>query len=141
MLLMVRLAALCLSLALLGGLVLHDLAGAKLTIDMARAAAPAPVSMSGPDLAPTVTPAPALTIAAPEGAALRADDCAACGAGDPAALTCNWDCTAPVFSTESLPLPVAVTLHTSLVAMPGDMALAGLDPGADPFPPRNIFLS
>lgn len=139
--LMVRLAALCLSLALLGGLILHDLAGAKVTIDMARAAAPAPVSLPTSDLAPDLALNPAQATAASEGAAMRADACGACQADDPAALTCNWDCTAPVFSTETLPLPVAVTLHASLVAMPGDMDLAGLDPGADPFPPRSTFLS
>ena len=112
--LLVRLAMLCLSLALLGGVLLHDLAGAKMSLDMAGTT---------------------MTAVEQEGA------CPACPQESSDLVACDMDCTAPVLSTDRVSRAVALDMRSSRLDMTADLDLAGLDPGSDPFPPRSTFPS
>ncbi|RKF15341.1 hypothetical protein D6850_11015 [Roseovarius spongiae] len=112
---LVRLATLCLSLALLGGMLGHDLAGAKMSLEMASAAT---------------------VIDAEQG-----DICPACTQDTSDAVVCDMDCTAPVLSTVRDARTAGLNLRSSPLETSGDLDLAGLDPGSDPFPPRSTFLS
>ncbi len=109
-----RLAMLCLSLALLGGALLQDVSGARMTLGMASAAA-----------------------AMDEG---HDDLCPACSPEAEASLVCDLDCTAPVFSTAAEPRTAPFGRRVTPLERPRDRDLSGLDPGSDPFPPRSRFL-
>tara|TARA_R110002110_G_C12967506_1_gene672245 strand:+ start:203 stop:550 length:348 start_codon:yes stop_codon:yes gene_type:complete len=113
--LLVRLAALCLSVALLSGVLLHDLAGAKMSLDMANS-----VSMVDAE---------------------QDSVCPACTPEGPNVIVCDMDCTAPVFLTGKVSQSEPIAVETSFLWMPSDLDLAGLDQGHDPFPPRSTFLS
>lgn len=113
--LLLRLATLCLSLALLGGVLLHDLTGAKMSLDMAGAASVMDVE---PD-----------------------DICPACTQDADEAIVCDVDCTAPVLSTARASQAEPFDLISSRLAGTGDLHLAEFDPASDPFPPRTSFLS
>lgn len=113
--LLLRLATLCLSLALLGGVLLHDLAGAKMSLDIASAA-----SVMGVE---------------------QDDICPACTQDADEAIVCDMDCTAPVLSTARASQADPFDLISTHLARSGDLHLAGLDPASDPFPPRTSFLS
>ncbi len=106
---------LCLSLALLGGVLLHDLAGARMSLDMASAA--------------------------PATHAQQDDLCPACTQDQTDVIVCDMDCTAPVLSTARPSLAEVLSLPSTLATRSGDVHHAGLDPGSDPFPPRTSFLS
>ncbi|MFW8596372.1 hypothetical protein [Cribrihabitans neustonicus] len=109
---LVRLAMLCLSLALLGGVTLHDVSGARMSIDMAAS------SVEQQD-----------------------DLCSACVQEDGAEIACDFDCTAPLLSTPSsmAELPIAV-IAISLV-WPADSAVRTRNLDFDPAPPRTTILS
>lgn len=113
--LLLRLATLCLSLALLSGVLLHDLAGAKMSLDMAGAASMMDVEQD--------------------------DICPACTQDVDEAIVCDMDCTAPVLSTARASQAEPFDLVSSRFARTGEVHLPGLDPASDPFPPRTSFLS
>lgn len=103
---------LCLSLALLGGVMMHDAAGARMSIDMAAS------SVEQQD-----------------------DLCPACVQDDGEQMVCGFDCTAPLLSTASsmtdLPMAIAVTG----LAWPADSAVRTRNLDFDPAPPRTNILS
>ncbi len=110
----VRLATLCLSLVLLGGVMLHDVASASMSFDMANS-----------DMT----------------AAVAADDnCPACTSGKTAAVACDLDCTAPVLLAVTTPISAVKTMRSSGLVSVANLSLKGLDLGVDPTPPRNTFL-
>jgi hypothetical protein len=110
----IRLATLCLSLVLLGGVLLHDVASASMSFDMANS-----------DLT----------------AAVAADDnCPACTSGKTAMLACDLDCTAPILLAAATPISAVKTVRSSGLVSVADLSLQGLDLGVDPTPPRNILL-
>lgn len=109
---LVRLAMLCLSLALLGGVILHDVSGVRMSIGMAAS------NVEQQD-----------------------DLCPACVQDDGEQMVCEFDCTAPLLSTASpmADLPTAV-IATSL-AWPADSAVRTHHLDFDPAPPRTTILS
>lgn len=113
--LLLRLITLCLTLALLSGVLLHDLAGAKMSLEMASAASVMDVEQD--------------------------DICPACTQDTDEAIVCDMDCTAPVLSTARASQAEPFDLVSSRLARTGDLHLAGLDPASDPFPPRTSFLN
>ncbi|WP_146586180.1 hypothetical protein [Puniceibacterium confluentis] len=109
-----RLVSVCCALALLGGILLHDLAAAKMSAEMAEAR---------------------LSIASGD-----SDACPACAPDGPE-VVCDIDCTAPVLSTAvAAEIVAAVTLRSLRLTLPGDMGRTGLDPGSEPHPPRGTVL-
>jgi hypothetical protein len=101
------------SLALLGGLMLHDMAGARMSFDMAAAAAT--------DQSDEV--------------------CPACEVEDVETVACDLDCTAPLLFTGALSatMPERLTAGTHLPTAPD--AFRARRPGFDPAPPRTTILS
>lgn len=112
---LLRLATLCLSLALLSGVLLHDLAGTKMSLDMAGAASVMDVEQD--------------------------DICPACTQDTDEAIVCDMDCTVSVLSTARASQAAPFDLIYSRLPRAGDIHLPGLDPASDPFPPRTSFLS
>ncbi|KAF0677172.1 hypothetical protein [Profundibacterium mesophilum] len=112
---LLRLATLCLSLALLGGVLMHDLAGARMSLDMASAA-------TAPDVE-------------------QGELCPACSEDMAEVPLCDMDCTAPVHVSGKAQQLSPLTLRTTALGQSGDDRLVGLDPGSDPFPPRNSVLA
>lgn len=109
-----RLATLCLSVVLLGGVLLHDTASAAMSFEMAASDM---VSAAGDD-----------------------GNCPACAENDAGEVVCDLDCTAPVLSTAVTPQALSGALRGScLVARPG-ISLRNLDLGVDPTPPRSHIL-
>ncbi len=112
---LLRLATFCLSLALLSGMLVHELAAAKMSVKMAA-------GVSSFDTA-------------------HDPMCPTCSPDDQHEAVCDMDCTAPVFSTAGAPQLEPVAFQTSPLKIAGTLDLTGLDPGSDPFPPRSTFLS
>ena len=113
---------LCFSLALLGGVLLHDTARARMSFAMAASEM---VSATG-DVS-----------VAEEG-----EICPACAPDDAAdEVACDFDCTAPALSTTATPQAVATTLHGARLTSTVGISLRGLDLGVDPTPPRSTILS
>ncbi|MBQ0717788.1 MAG: hypothetical protein KBT64_11245 [Sulfitobacter litoralis] len=111
---LLRLTTFCLSLALLSGVLAHDLAAANMSMEMSGLTTSAHIEQD--------------------------DDCTACLQDDQGAIVCDIDCTAPVFLIAQLLQPQPETLHRFAVPMPKDLGLSGTDPASDPFPPRTISL-
>lgn len=111
--LLTRLAMLCLSLALFGGMMLHDAASARMSLEMAEAER---------------LPDPASETA-----------CPACGEGAPQGEFCDFDCTAPAFVAATVQGVSVPGFTITRRAVPRDPPRRGLDPGADPFPPRSVL--
>ena len=107
-----RLFAICLSLALLGGVMAHEVVSARMSIDMAASAFQEQ----------------------------QDDICPACGAEDEEAVVCDLDCTAPLLFAQTTlpPLPERPSVgHVQLV----DALIEARRPGFDPAPPRTSILS
>ncbi|EAQ04607.1 hypothetical protein OB2597_04975 [Pseudooceanicola batsensis HTCC2597] len=109
----VRLVSFCLSIALLGGVMMHDAAGARMSFDMAASAV----------------------------AEAQDDLCPACDQDASEQLVCDLDCTAPLLSTEGSPEILPQTVATRGITRPDDTALRTRRPGFDPAPPRTTILS
>ena len=110
----IRLATLCLSLVLLGGVMLHDVASASMSFDMANS-----------DMT----------------AAVAADDnCPACTSDKTAAAACDLDCTTPVLLAVTIPDGAVKAVRRSGLISVANLSLQGLDLGVDPTPPRSILL-
>jgi hypothetical protein len=109
----VRLATLCLSLALLSGVMMHAAAGARMSFDMA-----ASVVVEHQD-----------------------DLCPACEQGESEQPVCDLDCTAPLLSTAGASDFPPQTVATRNMTRPDDTAVRTRRPGFDPAPPRTTILS
>ncbi|MCF7702043.1 hypothetical protein [Loktanella sp. M215] len=110
----IRLATLCLSLVLLGGVMLHDVASANMSFDMANR-----------DMT----------------AAVAADDnCPACTSDKTTKVACDLDCTAPVLLAVSTPTSAVKAVRRSGLISVAALSLEGLDLGVDPTPPRSTLL-
>lgn len=109
----VRLLSLCVSLTLLGGLMLHDVAGAQMSFDMAAAS----ISDQNENV------------------------CPACEAEDAETIACNVDCTAqmPFIGASSAPSMERLVVDAHPSTGPDSMRMRR--PGFDPAPPRTNFLS
>lgn len=115
----IRLATLCLSLALLGGAILHDAASARMSFDMANS------GVADMDTA----------------AAVAADDnCPACISGETTAVACDLDCTAPVLLSVTVPDGAVKAVRRSALISVVAPSPEGLDLGVDPTPPRSSLL-
>ena len=108
-----RLVSLCLSLALLGGVMMHDAAGARMSFDMAASAV----------------------------ADAQDDLCPACDQNASEQLVCDLDCTAPLLSTEGSSEILPQTVAARSMTRSDDTALRTRRPGFDPAPPRTTILS
>ena len=109
----VRLASLCLSLALLGGVLLHDVAGARMSLDMTATAM----------------------------AEQQDDTCLACAQDADEQMVCDFDCTAPLLSTETSPEALPQAVAGTDLSWPDDATARARQPGFDPAPPRTTILS
>lgn len=109
---LIRLAMLCLSLALLGGVMLHDVSGARMSIDMAAS------SVEQQD-----------------------DLCPACVQDAGEEMVCDFDCTAPLLSTASSMADLQIAVIATSLAWPADPALRTRHLDFDPAPPRTTILS
>lgn len=112
---LLRLATFCLSLVLLTGVLVHDLAAANMSMEM-----------SGMTVSSTID----------EGEA-----CAACLPGEQSEVVCDIDCTAPVFIFSQMHQSPIESVQRFFMSAPADLSLDGLNPGSDPFPPRTTSLS
>jgi hypothetical protein len=113
--LLIRLAAFCLSFALLSGVLLHDLASVNMSLDMASA-----VSVIDAE---------------------QDSRCPAC-APDGATMTdCDMDCTAPIFLAAQASQSEPNTSKSTPFRIPSRFDLAGLDLGIDLSPPRSTSIS
>ncbi|MFZ3584086.1 hypothetical protein ACOI1H_18250 [Loktanella sp. DJP18] len=110
----IRLATLCLSLVLLGGVMLHDVSNASMSFDMA-----------GRDM---------------NAAVAEDDNCPACMTGKTATVACDLDCTTPVLLAMNSPDGAVKTMRSSGLVAVADRSLKGLDIGVDPTPPRSTLL-
>jgi len=108
-----RLVSFCLSLVLLGGVMMHDAAGARMSFDMAASAVAEP----------------------------QDNLCPVCDQGASEQLVCDLDCTAPFLSTEGSSEILPQTVATHSLTRPDDTALRTRRPGFDPAPPRTTILS
>ncbi|WP_334061210.1 hypothetical protein [Limimaricola cinnabarinus] len=109
----VRLATFCLSLTLLVGVLVHDVAGARMSMDMA----------------------------ATDTVEQQDDPCPACVQDDGKQVACDFDCTAPLLSTEMSPTAQPQTVAATGLAWPADAMVRTRHPGFDPAPPRTTILS
>lgn len=110
----VRLVTLCLSLALLGGVLLHETASAKMSFDMAAA-----------DVSATAEDEP----------------CPACAIEDAEETVCDLDCSVPAVLAAVMPQAVPGMLRGTHMSPSTGASLHGLDQGVDPTPPRSTLLS
>jgi len=109
----VRLATFCLSLTLLVGVLVHDVSGARMSIDMAASS--------------TVE---------------QQDDlCPACAQEAGEQVVCDLDCTAPLLSTETFTAALPQAVAATALDWPADAAVRTRQPGFDPAPPRATILS
>ncbi len=113
--LLLRLATYCLSLVLLTGILAHDLAAANMSMQMSGLTSSATMENDS--------------------------DCLACPLEEQGEVVCDIDCAAPVFVTPQTFQSQPASMRRFFVPMPGDLGLAGIDLGSDPFPPRTTFLS
>jgi len=112
---LLRLATICLSLVLLTGVLAHDLAAANMSMQMSGSTASATMEED--------------------------DTCTACLQEDQGEVVCDIDCTAPLFVTSQMLQSQLESVQRFFAPVPGDLGLAGIDLGSDPFPPRTTFLS
>ncbi|MGR3757860.1 MAG: hypothetical protein ACU0AT_11605 [Tranquillimonas sp.] len=116
-----RLVSICLSFAILGGIVMHDLAGARLSFDMAAAQA-APVADA-------------------TGVVAEGSPCPLCVQDEGQAPLCKLDCTAAVGSGVQAAVLGDAPQRVTRLALPGGTGLTGRGAGLDPSPPRSTSLS
>tara|TARA_R100000935_G_scaffold47161_1_gene70866 strand:+ start:107 stop:556 length:450 start_codon:yes stop_codon:yes gene_type:complete len=112
---LLRLATFCLSLVLLTGILAHDLAAANMSLQMSGLTASATMEED--------------------------DSCTACLQEDQGEVVCDIDCTASVFVMSQLLQSQPESVQRFFAPVPGDLGLAGIDLGSDPFPPRTTSLS
>lgn len=112
---LLRLATICLSLVLLTGVLAHDLAAANMSLQMSGLTASATMEED--------------------------DSCTACLQEDQGEVVCDIDCTASVFVMSQLLQSQPESVQRFFAPVPGDLGLAGIDLGSDPFPPRTTSLS
>ena len=112
---LLRLATICLSLVLLTGVLAHDLAAANMSMQMSGLTASATMEED--------------------------DTCTACLQEDQGEVVCDIDCTAPLFVTSQILQSQPESVQRFFAPVPGDLGLAGIDLGSDPFPPRTTSLS
>ncbi len=110
----IRLATLCLSLVLVGGVMLHDVASASMSFDMADTDMTAEVAAD--------------------------DNCPACTSDKTAAVACDLDCTTPVLLAVTTPGGAVKAVRSSSLISGAGFSLEGLDLGVDPTPPRSTLL-
>lgn len=103
---------LCFSLALLGGVMLHDVSGARMSIDMAAASVEQQDNL-----------------------------CPACVQDVGEEMACDFDCTAPLLSTASSMADLQIAVIATSLAWPTDPALRTRHLDFDPAPPRTTILS
>ncbi|APX89143.1 hypothetical protein BV394_04955 [Brevirhabdus pacifica] len=109
----VRLLTLCISLAFLGGLMLHDVAGARMSFNMVAAE----TSDEGGEV------------------------CPACEVEDAETVICKLDCTTPMLflGAFAAALPERLVADVHLATSPHSLRMR--PPGFDPAPPRTTILS
>jgi len=112
---LLRLATFCLSLALLTGVLAHDLAAANMSMQM-----------SGLSTSSTME---------------EDDNCTACLQEDQDEVVCDIDCTAPIFVMSQMHQSQPESVQRFFAPVPGDLGLAGVNLGSDPNPPRTTSLS
>lgn len=112
---LIRLATVCLSLVLLTGVFARDLGAANMSMQMSGLTASSTMEQD--------------------------DVCAACLQEEPGEALCDIDCTAPVFVISQMQQAEPDNIQRFFLPVPGDTGLSGVDPGADPFPPRTASLS
>ena len=112
---LLRLATVCFSFALLTGLLAHDLAAANMSMQMSGLTSSATMEEGG--------------------------DCTACLQEDQGEVVCDIDCTAPVFVMSQMLQSQLESVQRFSVPVPGDLGLTGVNLGSDPFPPRTTSLS
>ncbi len=112
---LLRLATICLSLVLLTGVLAHDLAAANMSMQMSGLTASATMEED--------------------------DTCTACLQEEQGEVMCDIDCTAPLFVTSQMLQSQLESVQRFFAPVPGDLGLAGIDLGSDPFPPRTTSLS
>lgn len=108
-----RLAALFLSLTFLVGVLVHDLAGAQMSIDMSAA-----TNLEQQD-----------------------ELCLACAEGAGEQVVCDLDCTGPLLSLEPIAAALPQTFAATVLVWPADAVVRTRKPGFDPAPPRTNILS
>ncbi|MFZ3584456.1 hypothetical protein ACOI1H_20165 [Loktanella sp. DJP18] len=110
----IRLVTLCLSLALLGGILMHDAATAQMPVRMASHAMAAD--------------------------SVSDQNCPACLSSPTDTAACDLDCTTPVLLFASAPSVTAVKKRDVDPAPVVNSGLHGFDPGIEPSPPRDTIL-
>ncbi len=110
----IRLATLCFSLALVGGILVHDAVSAQMSL-----------RMSSHDM--TVD-------------AGTDRNCPACPSDTTDAATCDLDCTTPVLVFTAAPDVTAVKMRNAHLVPVVDSGLRCFDPGVEPSPPRGTIL-
>jgi len=112
---LLRLATFCLSLALLTGVLAHELAAANMSMQMSGLTSSETMEEGG--------------------------DCTACLQEDQGELVCDIDCTAPAFVMSQMLQSQPESVQRFFAPVPGDLGLTGVDLGSDPFPPRTTSLN
>lgn len=110
----IRLVTLCLSLALLGGILMHDAASVQMSVRMASHDMAAD---SGSD-----------------------KNCPACTPRSIDTATCDLDCTTPILLFVAAPETPAVKMRNVHLAPVVNSGLRRFDPGVEPSPPRGTIL-
>ena len=110
----IRLVTLCLSLALLGGMLMHDAASVQMS-----------VRMSSHDV--TVD-------------AGSDKNCPVCPSRPTDTAACNLDCTTPILLFAAAPNVTAVKMRNLHPAPVVNSDVHGFDPGVEPSPPRGTIL-
>ncbi|MBU2359699.1 MAG: hypothetical protein KKB02_12330 [Alphaproteobacteria bacterium] len=110
----IRLVTLCLSLALLGGILMHNAASVQMSVRMASH-----------DMAAD---------------SVSDKNCPACSSSPTDTATCDLDCTTPVLLFVAAPETHAVKMRNVHLAAVVNSGLYGFDPGVEPSPPRGTIL-
>ena len=110
----IRLVTLCLSLALLGGILMHDAASVQMSVRMSSHDMNVDGSSDG--------------------------SCPACPSRSTDTSVCDLDCTTPVLLFVAAPETHAVKMRNVHLAAVVNSGLYGFDPGVEPSPPRGTIL-